>query len=160
MNVRHPLYRRMVGRQTVLAAIHEHTPQPVDGEALRAELREVWDETMGAVVTHLDLLVSSGMVDRTITEDRRDLYATVDWLDDKIAEEGLMACALDTVPRIDAATIESGRWVLMLGCEVIAHASSLRALREGSKPWPEGAIAWRVESTYRLEPNESIEVSP
>ena len=96
----------------------------------------------------------------TATEDRRDLYATVDWLDDKIADDGLMACALDTVPRINAASIESGRWVLLLGHEVIAHASSLRALREGSKPWPEGAVAWRVESTYRLEPNESIEVQP
>lgn len=116
----------------------------VRGEHRREDLLSVWDPTLGLIAVHLDMLVSAELITRTITADHRALYATESWLDDMIAEEGYMACALSTVPRIEAASIESGRWVLMLGHELIAHASSLRALCEGSKPWPDGAVAWHV----------------
>lgn len=150
MNVKHPLYRAMVGRQMVLSAIHSHAPQPVDHERLGDDLLSVWDPTLGVIGVHLDMLVSAGLVERTITADHRALYATESWLDDMIAEEGYMACALSTVPRIEATSIECGRWVLMLGHELIAHASSLRALREGA-PWPGGAVAWHVDAISRAE---------
>lgn len=60
------------------------------------------------------------------------------------------ACALKTLTRTDAASLECGRWVLMLGHEVIAHASSLAALREG-QAWPDGAVAWRIDAVYRAQ---------
>jgi hypothetical protein len=160
VNVKHPLYRHMGGRSTVLSVIHEDAPQPIDGDVLRERLRAIWDDSMGAVTTHLDMLVSAGLVERTIV-DQRDMYATVDWLDDMIADEGYMACAVSTVPRINAGSIECGRWVLMLGHELIAHASSLRALREGA-PWPDGAVAWRVDAISReqLERDSAAGVRP
>lgn len=147
MNSRHPLYRYMVGRATVLELVRSRQPLAIPLRELLDELPAVWDSTMGNPETHVVMLAAAGLIDR-VDADGIVSYRVPEWLDDKIVEDGLTACVVETVPRIEAAIIEPGRWVLMLGHEIIGHASSLAALREGA-PWPDGAVAWCLASVTR-----------
>lgn len=146
MNTHHPLYRYMVGRATVLELVRSRQPLAIPLRELLEDVQTVWDSTMGNAETHVAMLAAAGLIDR-VEADGVVSYRVPEWLDDKIVEDGLEACVVETVPRIEAASLElgPGRWVLMLGHEIIAHASSLRALREGA-PWPVGAVAWRLAS--------------
>lgn len=164
MNPKHPSYRKVMGRATVIAAVLDRNPQWAHAAEVRQACAETWDATQGDVDEHLAVLSQTGVLDERACQDERGghEYRDPGILGDWIADAGLEAVAESTLVRLDAsAEARAGRWLLLLGHEVIAHASSLEALRLGCGPtgWPAGSVAVEVSRAYRREPTESMEVA-
>lgn len=164
MNPIHPSYKKILGRATVIAAVLDRAPQWVHESEVRRVFGETRDDRYGNVDEHLAVLSQTGVLDERACQDERGghEYRDPGILEDWIADAGLEAVAESTLVRFDARTeARAGRWLLLLGHEVIAHASSLEALRLGCGPtgWPAGAVAVEVSRAYRPGPPESMEVA-
>lgn len=165
MNPIHPSYnrtRRIMGRATVIATMLDRAPQWVHESEVRRVFAETRDARYGDVGEHLAAL--TGVLDERACQDERggheyrDPGILLDW----VYDAGLEAIAKATLARFNARMeVRAGRWLLLLGHEVIAHASSLEALRLGCGPagWPAGAVAVEVSRAYRPGPPESMEVA-
>jgi hypothetical protein len=152
MNPAHPSYRKIaLGRTSVLAAIWERKGEWVHETEIAQAVAVTWDKTQGEVEEHLAALAQYGAVEQRASERGGHDYRDEGILDDWIVEAGLEAICWQSVGYDPSPLLEPGRWLLVLGTEVIATASSFDALRLGQgKAWPKHAVAVQVGAVHRV----------
>ena len=152
MNPAHPSYRKIaLGRTSVLAAIWERKGEWVHETDIAEAVAETWDDTQGQVEVHLAALARAGSVDERASERGGHEYRDPGFLDDMVTECGLEAICWESVGYDPSPAVHAGRWLLLLGAEVIATASSFNALRLGQGgALPKGAVAIQAGAVHRV----------
>lgn len=152
MNPQHPRYRKIaLGRTSVLAAVWERKGEWVHEAEIAQVVTETWDDPQGNVLEHLAVLAQHGAVEERASDRGGHEYRDEGILDDWIVEAGLEAICEEASGWNPTGEVSAGRWLLMLGSQVIATASSLEALRLGQgREWPKHAVAIQVGATHRV----------
>lgn len=156
MDARHPSYRKIAhGRTSVLAAIWERKGEWLHESEVAKAVAETWDSTQGELEEHLAVLAQYGAIDQRGSERGGHDYRDPGILDDWITEKGLEGICEESMAWDPSPYVVTGQWLLMLGAQVIATASSFEALRlgQGRDGWPKHAVAIEVRAVHRIRPD-------
>lgn len=153
MDVRHPSYRKIaLGRTSVLAAVWEKKGEWVHESEVAEAVAETWDPTQGELEEHLAVLAQHGVIDQRGSERGGHDYRDPGILDDWVTDKGLEGICEESMSWDPSYDIQPGCWLIVLGSQVIATASSYAAMRMMlvGERLPKGAVMLKVSATHRV----------